>query len=73
VTTYTSCPNGLTFSLTCRSRLDAAEWRSPLIELVRALAGLASTNGYGEIDFASLLPSLQLTLGKTPDVEPPPS
>ena len=48
-----------------------ADLSLPLIELVRALAGLASTNGYGEIDFASLLPSLQLTLGKTPDVAPP--
>jgi len=38
--------------------------------LVRTLAGLASTKGYGEIDFASLLPSLQLTMGKAPDVEP---
>jgi 3-hydroxyisobutyrate dehydrogenase-like beta-hydroxyacid dehydrogenase len=47
-----------------------AELSLPVIELVNALANLASTNGYGEIDFASLLPSLQLTLGKTPDVEP---
>jgi 3-hydroxyisobutyrate dehydrogenase-like beta-hydroxyacid dehydrogenase len=50
-----------------------ADLALPLMELVRALAGLASTNGYGEIDFASLLPSLQLTLGQAPDVEPPPS
>ena len=50
-----------------------ADLTLPLMELVRALAGLASTNGYGEIDFASLLPSLQLTLGQAPDVEPPPS
>jgi 3-hydroxyisobutyrate dehydrogenase-like beta-hydroxyacid dehydrogenase len=35
-----------------------ADLTLPLIELVRALAGLAATNGYGEIDFASLLPSL---------------
>jgi 3-hydroxyisobutyrate dehydrogenase-like beta-hydroxyacid dehydrogenase len=48
-----------------------AELSLPLIELVSALAHLASINGYGEIDFASLLPSLQLTLGKVPDVAPP--
>ena len=48
----------------------SAELSLPVIELVNALANLASTNGYGEIDFASLLPSLQLTLGKTPDVAP---
>jgi 3-hydroxyisobutyrate dehydrogenase-like beta-hydroxyacid dehydrogenase len=48
----------------------SAELSLPVIELVSALASLASNNGYGEIDFASLLPSLQLTLGKTPDVEP---
>jgi 3-hydroxyisobutyrate dehydrogenase-like beta-hydroxyacid dehydrogenase len=49
-----------------------ADLTLPVIELVSALANLASTNGYGEIDFAALLPSLQLTLGKTPDVEPSP-
>ena len=49
-----------------------AELALPVIELVSALANLASTNGYGEIDFASLLPSLQLTLGKVPDVAPAP-
>lgn len=48
----------------------SAELSLPVIELVNTLAKLASTNGYGEIDFASLLPSLQLTLGKTPDVAP---
>jgi 3-hydroxyisobutyrate dehydrogenase-like beta-hydroxyacid dehydrogenase len=48
----------------------AAELSLPVIELVSALATIASMNGYGEVDFASLLPSLQLTLGKTPDVTP---
>jgi 3-hydroxyisobutyrate dehydrogenase-like beta-hydroxyacid dehydrogenase len=47
-----------------------AELTLPVIELVNVLANLASINGYGEIDFASLLPSLQLTLGRTPDVAP---
>jgi 3-hydroxyisobutyrate dehydrogenase-like beta-hydroxyacid dehydrogenase len=47
-----------------------ADLSLPVIELVNALTHISSTNGYGEIDFASLLPSLQLTLGKTPDVEP---
>jgi 3-hydroxyisobutyrate dehydrogenase-like beta-hydroxyacid dehydrogenase len=42
----------------------------PVVELVNALTHVASNSGYGEIDFASLLPSLQLTLGKVPDVEP---
>jgi 3-hydroxyisobutyrate dehydrogenase-like beta-hydroxyacid dehydrogenase len=42
----------------------------PAIELVNALAKAASANGYGAIDFAALLPSLQLTIGQTPDVEP---
>lgn len=49
-----------------------ADLTLPLIELVLALAGLALTNGYGEIDIASLVPSLHSTLGKTPDVEPSP-
>ncbi len=44
----------------------------PAIELVCALAKTASANGYGAIDFAALLPSLQLTIGQTPDVEPAP-
>ena len=48
-----------------------AELSLPVIELVNTLTHLAATNGYGEIDFASLLPSLQLTLGQTPDIEPP--
>lgn len=43
----------------------------PLIELVSSLTRAATANGYGEIDFAALLPSLQLTLGQTPDVAPP--
>jgi 3-hydroxyisobutyrate dehydrogenase-like beta-hydroxyacid dehydrogenase len=47
-----------------------ADLTLPVIELVNSLTHLASSNGYGEIDFASLLPNLQLTLGKTPDVEP---
>ncbi len=42
----------------------------PAIELVSALARTASANGYGAIDFAALLPSLQLTIGQTPDVAP---
>jgi 3-hydroxyisobutyrate dehydrogenase-like beta-hydroxyacid dehydrogenase len=42
----------------------------PLIELVNDLTHLASASGYGEVDFASLLPSLQLSLGQTPDIEP---
>ncbi len=42
----------------------------PAIELVNALAKTASANGYGAIDFAALLPSLQLSIGHTPDVEP---
>jgi 3-hydroxyisobutyrate dehydrogenase-like beta-hydroxyacid dehydrogenase len=53
--------------------LDVArdtELSLPVIELVNSLTHLASTKGYGEIDFASLLPSLQLALGQTPDVEP---
>jgi 3-hydroxyisobutyrate dehydrogenase-like beta-hydroxyacid dehydrogenase len=49
----------------------ATELSLPVIELVNSLTHLAATNGYGEIDFASLLPSLQLTLGQTPDIEPP--
>jgi 3-hydroxyisobutyrate dehydrogenase-like beta-hydroxyacid dehydrogenase len=47
-----------------------ADLSLPIIELVNTLTRLASTNGYGEIDFAALLPSLQLTLGQTPDIEP---
>jgi 3-hydroxyisobutyrate dehydrogenase-like beta-hydroxyacid dehydrogenase len=47
-----------------------AELTLPVIELVSSLTHLASTNGYGEIDFASLLPSLQLELGEDPDIEP---
>ncbi len=43
----------------------------PVIELVNALTRVAAANGYGEIDFAALLPSLQLTLGQSPDIEPP--
>lgn len=42
----------------------------PAIELVSALAKSASAKGYGSIDFAALLPSLQLTIGQTPDVPP---
>jgi 3-hydroxyisobutyrate dehydrogenase-like beta-hydroxyacid dehydrogenase len=49
-----------------------ADLSLPVIELVNSLTHLASTTGYGEIDFASLLPSLQLTLGHTPDIEPSP-
>jgi 3-hydroxyisobutyrate dehydrogenase-like beta-hydroxyacid dehydrogenase len=47
-----------------------ADLSLPVIELVNSLTQLASSKGYGEIDFASLLPSLQLELGKTPDIEP---
>jgi 3-hydroxyisobutyrate dehydrogenase-like beta-hydroxyacid dehydrogenase len=47
-----------------------ADLSLPVIELVNSLTHLASTNGYGEIDFASLLPSLQLALGRSPDIEP---
>jgi 3-hydroxyisobutyrate dehydrogenase-like beta-hydroxyacid dehydrogenase len=42
----------------------------PAVELVNALAKAASAKGYGGIDFAALLPSLQLAIGQTPDVEP---
>jgi 3-hydroxyisobutyrate dehydrogenase-like beta-hydroxyacid dehydrogenase len=42
----------------------------PAVELVNALAKAASAKGYGDVDFAALLPSLQLTIGQTPDVEP---
>ena len=49
-----------------------AELTLPVIELVNSLTHLASTNGYGKIDFASLLPSLQLALGQSPDIEPSP-
>lgn len=45
----------------------------PVVELVSSLTHLASSNGYGEIDFAALLPSLQLALGHSPDIEPSPS
>jgi 3-hydroxyisobutyrate dehydrogenase-like beta-hydroxyacid dehydrogenase len=47
-----------------------AELALPVIELVHSLTHLASTSGYGEVDFASLLPSLQLALGQSPDIEP---
>jgi 3-hydroxyisobutyrate dehydrogenase-like beta-hydroxyacid dehydrogenase len=50
-----------------------AELTLPVIELVSSLTHLASTNGYGERDFSSLLPSLQLELGHSPDIEPSPS
>jgi 3-hydroxyisobutyrate dehydrogenase-like beta-hydroxyacid dehydrogenase/transcriptional regulator with XRE-family HTH domain len=43
----------------------------PVIELVNSLTRVAAENGYGEVDLSSLLPSLQLTLGQTPDIEPP--
>src|SRR5665213_1423383 len=49
-----------------------ADLSLPVVELVNSLTHLASTNGYGEIDFASLLPSLQLALGQSPDIEPSP-
>ena len=49
-----------------------ADLTLPVIELVNSLTHLTSANGYGEIDFMSLLPNLQRTLGKTPDVEPSP-
>ncbi len=55
--------------------LDVArrvELSLPAIELVATLTQAASAKGYGEIDFASLLPSLQLSLGLSPDVEPTP-
>ena len=48
----------------------SAELSLPVIELVNSLTHLASTKGYGENDFASLLPSLQLELGQRPDIEP---
>ena len=41
-----------------------ADLSLPVIELVNSLTQLASAKGYGEIDFASLLPSLQLDVGK---------
>jgi 3-hydroxyisobutyrate dehydrogenase len=47
-----------------------ADLTLPVIELVNSLTHLASTNGFGEIDFAALLPSLQLELGQSPDIEP---
>jgi 3-hydroxyisobutyrate dehydrogenase-like beta-hydroxyacid dehydrogenase len=47
-----------------------ADLSLPMIELASTLTKLASANGYGEIDVAALLPSLQLTLGMTPDVAP---
>jgi 3-hydroxyisobutyrate dehydrogenase-like beta-hydroxyacid dehydrogenase len=50
----------------------SADLSLPVIELVNSLTHLASDNGYGDVDFASLLPNLQLALGKTPDVEPSP-
>jgi len=55
--------------------LDVArrgELTLPVIELVNSLTHRASTNGYGEVDFSSLLPSLQLSLGHSPDIEPSP-
>lgn len=42
----------------------------PVIELVSVLAKSASANGFGDIDFAALLPSLQVAVGQTPDVAP---
>jgi 3-hydroxyisobutyrate dehydrogenase len=48
-----------------------AELSLPVIELVNTLTHLVVTNGFGEFDFASLLPSLQLSLGQTPDIESP--
>ena len=42
----------------------------PVIELVKVMAELASTNGYGAADLAALLPSLQMSLGIIPDVLP---
>jgi 3-hydroxyisobutyrate dehydrogenase-like beta-hydroxyacid dehydrogenase len=50
-----------------------AELSLPVIELVTSLTRVASTTGYGEIDFAALLPSLQLAHGQSPDIEPSPS
>jgi len=44
----------------------------PAIELVNDLAKTASARGYGAIDFAALLPSLQLSMSQTPDVAPAP-
>ena len=43
----------------------------PVIELVNTLTHLASSKGYGDVDFAALLPSLQRELGRTPDIEAP--
>lgn len=45
----------------------------PVIELVHALTQLTSTRGFGDIDFASMLPNLQMSLGQTPDIAPTPS
>jgi 3-hydroxyisobutyrate dehydrogenase-like beta-hydroxyacid dehydrogenase len=50
-----------------------ADLMLPVIELVNGLTHLASAKGYGEMDFASLLPSLQLELGQDPDIEPSPA
>jgi 3-hydroxyisobutyrate dehydrogenase-like beta-hydroxyacid dehydrogenase len=47
-----------------------SELTLPVIELVCDLAKTASANGYGDRDFAALLPSLQVTTGETPDIEP---
>jgi 3-hydroxyisobutyrate dehydrogenase-like beta-hydroxyacid dehydrogenase len=47
-----------------------ADLSLPVIELVNALTHQASTKGFGEVDFAALLPSLQLELGQAPDIEP---
>ena len=45
----------------------------PVIELVDSLARTASGLGYGETDLTSLLPSLQVALGQSPDIAPSPS
>ncbi len=45
----------------------------PVIELVHALTQLTSSKGFGDIDFTSMLPSLQMSLGQTPDITPTPS
>jgi 3-hydroxyisobutyrate dehydrogenase-like beta-hydroxyacid dehydrogenase len=49
-----------------------ADLSLPVIELVNSLARSASNKGYGEIDLTALLPSLQLAVGLTPDVDPSP-
>ncbi len=50
----------------------ASDLSLPAIELVCTLAKTASSNGYGNIDFAALLPSLQVAVGQSPDVPPIP-